>query len=280
MSNIDQEEFWTKDAGEKWGTFQGQMDALLQPVLDLVLDQAAVSPGMRVLDVGCGTGESVAQAARRVGPEGHVTGVDISDTMLGFARTRLRDHPNTAVIKADAQAFAFAPDSFDAVISRFGVMFFDDTTAAFANIASSLTPGAPLICAAWGAAPQNPFFMEPAAAATATFGPMEKVDRTLPGPFAFEDSGRVVPMLAAAGLVDITCEAHRLHLLPPGDVQEVAELLCQIGPANAALRHFAASAQDHARLMEALVARLQKFDGSAGMKIPALINLYRARTAP
>ncbi|MFL4471074.1 class I SAM-dependent methyltransferase [Tateyamaria armeniaca] len=279
MSNADQEEFWTGDAGDKWVATQAQMDTLLQPVLDLVLTQAALPAGARVLDIGSGTGASVAQAAKAVGPKGHVTGLDISDTMLALARTRLQDHPNTSGLKADAQIHSFEAGSYDAMISRFGVMFFADTTAAFANIARALVPRAPLTFAAWGAAPQNPYFMQAAAAAKDVFGPMEKTDRTLPGPFAFEDSARVIPMLTDAGLTDVTCEEHGVHLTPPGDLRAVAELLCTIGPAERALRQFEASHEDRARLVDALMARFAKFEGSAGIEIPALINLYRARTA-
>lgn len=279
MSNADQEEFWSTVAGHKWVDQQDQMDRLLQPVLDLVMDNANLAPGARVLDVGSGTGASVAAAVARVGPAGHVTGLDISDTMLDLARTRLEGHPNTTCLKADAQTHAFTPQSFDALISRFGVMFFADTTAAFANMAASLTPGATLTMAAWGPAPQNPYFMLAAAAATDVFGPMEKVDRTLPGPFAFENSDRIIPMLEASGLRDVRCEAIDLHLTPVGDLKDVTHMLCEIGPAERALRHFEASAADRVRVTDALAARMAPFESAAGVRIPALINLYRARTA-
>lgn len=279
MTNADQEEFWTTDAGEKWVALQAQMDALLQPVNDLVFAHAQLSQGARVLDVGCGTGASVAQAAQIVGPEGHVTGLDISDTMLALARARLRDHPNAHCLKADAQTHAFDAHSFDTMISRFGVMFFEDSTQAFANMARALTPAATLTFAAWGPAPQNPYFMDAAAVATQILGCMEKTDRTLPGPFAFEDSARVIPMLAAAGLKDITCQPHEVGLTAQGDAREVAHLLTQIGPADRALRHFNPSAEDRARLLDALEAKMRQYEGPDGIVIPALINLYQARIA-
>lgn len=278
MSNADQKEFWTTQAGHKWVALQRDMDHLLQPVLDLVLTRAALNVGARVLDIGSGTGASVVAAAQRVGPSGHVTGLDISDTMLGLAATRLRDLGHTECLKADAQTHAFEPNSYDAMISRFGVMFFDDSTAAFANIARALTPGAPLTFAAWGPAPQNPYFMEAAGAARDVFGPMDKVDRTLPGPFAFEDSARIVPMLTRAGLADVACAEHHIHLTPDGGLRAVAELLCQIGPADTALRLFEATSEQRAQLIDALMVRFAAFDGPDGVQIPALINLYTARS--
>ncbi|WP_420013976.1 hypothetical protein [Tateyamaria sp.] len=158
-------------------------------------------------------------------------------------------------------------------------MFFADTTAAFANIARGLVPGAPLTFAAWGHAAKNPYFMRAAAAATQVFGPMEKMDRTLPGPFAFEDANRIIPMLKAAGLVDVTCRPVELCLTPPGDLDDFTALLCEIGPADRALRQFEATAEDRARLREALRAQMGEFAGANGIRVPALINLYQARTA-
>lgn len=277
MSNADQEEYWSSAAGQSWVEVQLEMDACLQPVLDLVLDKAALPLGARVLDVGSGTGASVLQAAQQVGPNGHVTGLDISQTMLDLAAARLQDHPNTECLKADAQSYGFEAHSFDALISRFGVMFFEDTTAAFTNIARALVPGAPLTFAAWGPASQNPYFLHAAAISTKILGPMEKVDRTLPGPFAFEDSARIIPILQAAGLQDVSVDPIALDLCPPGDPQQTAELLCQIGPANRALNHFEPNKTDSARLVEALVDWLKTYETERGIEIPAQINLYQAK---
>lgn len=277
MSNADQEEFWSTSAGEAWVSQQLQMDALMQPVLDLVMDRAALRPGNRVLDVGCGTGASVLQAAEAVGPDGHVTGLDISPTMLALAQSRLGEHPNTALLQADAQTHGFEPGAFDALISRFGVMFFEDTTAAFANMAKALRPGAPLTMAAWGPAPQNPFFMKPAAIATEILGPMEKTDRTLPGPFAFEDRDRIIPMLQTAGLADVSAEPVNLHLTPTGTPHEMAEVLCQIGPAERALRHFEPPEAQRDRVAAALADWLSSHETENGLEIPALIYVYQAK---
>lgn len=278
MSNTDQKDYWSSAAGQIWVEQQIKLDRMLQPVLDLVLDRAALASGARVLDVGSGTGASVAQAAALVGPSGHVTGLDISETMLAHARSRLAKTHNAACLRADAQTHPFEFGSYDALISRFGVMFFDDTTAAFANMVRGLVPGATLTLGTWGPAPQNPYFMDAAKAAKDVFGPMDKVDRTLPGPFAFEDAKRVVPMLHAAQLQNVTCDKIEVYLRPPGDLQAVANLLCEIGPANRALSYFNASSADRARLVATLVERIRVYETSEGLRIPALINLYQART--
>lgn len=277
MSNADQQTFWSDEAGSSWVALQDQLDTLFQPVLDLVLDHANLKSGMRVLDVGCGTGTSVALAAECVGTSGHVTGIDIAETMLAHAERGLSERKNTALIRGDGQVYPFDPEQFDALISRFGVMFFDDTTAAFANMAQGLCKGARITMAAWGPAPQNPFFMTPAKVAKALLGPMPPVDRTLPGPFAFEDASRIIPMLQNAGLGDVSVQSVDLMLTPAGDAATLAKLCCDIGPAQSALQHHNASADDRAALEAAIAARFAEHDTPEGFRIPACINLYSAR---
>src|SRR6056297_2807169 len=109
MDNSDQREFWTETAGAKWVANQPDMDALMQPVLDGVLARAAIAPGNAVLDIGCGTGASCLAASRAAGPEGSVTGVDISPTLLELGRRRCAHLPNVTLMEADAGAHDFTP---------------------------------------------------------------------------------------------------------------------------------------------------------------------------
>ncbi|MDG2378178.1 MAG: class I SAM-dependent methyltransferase, partial [Tateyamaria sp.] len=134
MNNAVQEEFWSTSAGRSWIALQSEMDFILRPVLDLVLQKACLSDGDRVLDVGCGTGASILEALKKVGNNGHVTGIDISQIMLDYAKTRLKKSSNFLLLKEDAQLYDFKYERVDALISRFGVMFFENTTAAFSNL--------------------------------------------------------------------------------------------------------------------------------------------------
>ena len=186
-SNSDQEEFWTRNAGPTWVAQEHDLDQLLSPVLDLVLENADLLQGHKVLDIGCGTGQSTLRAGAEVGHTGHVLGADISSTMMARAAQRAADLPQVGFALADAEVYPFAPAQFDRTISRFGVMFFTDTTAAFRNIARAMKPGGKISFATWGQTQANPWFTLPASIAKAELGAPPKTDPDAPGPFALRD---------------------------------------------------------------------------------------------
>src|SRR5262249_38336345 len=150
-----------------------------------------------VLDVGCGCGDSTVDLARRVAPDGTVVGMDISAVMLERARQTAREQGvNARFEHADAQTHAFAPASFDVLFSRFGVMFFADPTAAFANLRSALRPGGKLAFVCWQSLAENPWMLVPLGAAFQIIPPPPMPAPDAPGPFAFADQSRVRSILA------------------------------------------------------------------------------------
>ncbi|WP_299961993.1 class I SAM-dependent methyltransferase [uncultured Roseobacter sp.] len=277
MDNSDQAEFWTEAGGAKWVAQQQALDTFMAPVLEAVLTRADLRPGQRVLDIGCGTGASSLRAAEAVGASGSVLGLDISPTMLARARMRGEGQPNLAFLQADAAEHRFEPGAFDALISRFGVMFFADPVTAFGNIRKALAPGAPLTFAAWGRIEANPWFTTAAQAAKARLGAPPAVDPDAPGPFAFRDPARISALLTKAGFTDVDIEVAALQLTPPGTPEEVARMATSIGPAARTLDHFGGDAAD----LEAIAAGIQQafraFETDEGVRVPAEINFTRAR---
>jgi SAM-dependent methyltransferase len=277
--NADQRAFWSDDAGHKWVTQQQVMDTLLAPVLDRLLAHADLRAGDHVLDIGCGAGTSTMRAASLVGPKGHVTGADISDTLLSHARSRAGVADPITYLHADAATHAFAPNGFDHLISRFGVMFFDDATAAFQNLVKGLRKESYVTMATWGAIEANPYFKLAAKAARAVLGPMPKSDPDAPGPFAMRDPERIIPMLTDAGLSQVVAHRERLALTPPGTLQDFAGICAVIGPAEAAMRHFAADAGQQEAVHASLIETFRPFAQPDGtLRIPAEILFYTART--
>ncbi len=137
-ANQDQIEYWNSPATAHWVEQQEQMDRLLAPLTAYLLDHAAAREGKSAIDVGCGCGATTLALARAVGATGHVLGVDISRPMLTRARERARHEElrNIELELADASVYSFQPAAADLAVSRFGVMFFRNPEAAFANLRS------------------------------------------------------------------------------------------------------------------------------------------------
>lgn len=203
--NAQQATYWTKVGGRHWVSGQRLFDHLLAPFGAESQRALAAQPGENVLDVGCGTGTTTIAIAEAVGPTGSVVGCDISPTMIDAARTRMSDHPQVSLAIADAQtADLLQAHQFDAVYSRFGVMFFADPIAAFANIATATRPGGRLTFVCWQHEDNNEWIAMPARVMRAFTPNPVLPPHDAPGPFAFHDPARVEQILADAGWTDIT----------------------------------------------------------------------------
>ncbi len=260
--NREQAALWNEASGRTWVELQGLMDGVLGPILPPVLDAGFPGEGGRVLDIGCGAGASTLAMARRLGPRGHCRGADISATLLAAATARAAAEGVTTAsfVEADAQTFAFEPAAFDAVISRFGVMFFDDPQAAFANIRRAARPGAKLAFAAWRSPDENPLLTTaPSAVASLLNLPAPVPDA--PGPFAFADRDRVARLLAASGWSDVVIRALDAPTVVVED--DVLAYATRLGPVGRAL--VAADEPTRVRATDELRAAVAPFmrDGAA-----------------
>ena len=220
VPNASQLDQWARE-GEQWVAEADRYDTMLQPFGEAVLAAASLSPGERVADVGCGNGAMTIDAARRVSPNGMVLGIDISTPMLDLARRRATQAGvgNVEFVEADAQVHPFGGGSLDAILSRFGVMFFDDPEAAFANLAGALHPGGRLAFVCWQDLFQNEWMLVPGAAAAQHVG-LPETEPGAPGPFALADAGRVDRLLASAGFQDVSLESIARPMRTGSDVED------------------------------------------------------------
>ena len=217
----EQTKLWNGRAGRAWVDAQEVLDGMFKPFEDLLVAAVSAESGGRVLDVGCGTGSTLLAVARRLGAKGHCLGIDISEPMLALARVRAeREGTPASFIRANAQNHAFEPASFDLIISRFGVMFFDDPVRAFENLRRAARHDAELLFIAWRSAADNPFMTtaERAAAPLLPNLPVRKPGG--PGQFAFADRNRVSSILEESGWaeielqpIDVTCTLPEKELL-------------------------------------------------------------------
>src|SRR5258707_1697067 len=159
--NADQIAYWNGPAGQRWADRQAAQDILLGPVADILIDRARPVAGERDIDIGCGSGITTVAFARKVAPSGHAFGVDISAPMLARARASAPKELPVDFVLADATVYPFEPASFDLLASRFGVMFFADPTASFANMRKALKPSGRLAFACWREPKENPWMMAP-----------------------------------------------------------------------------------------------------------------------
>jgi SAM-dependent methyltransferase len=270
--NSQQIAYWNEQAGPRWVRFQERLDAQLRPLGRAVLDAAGLTRGTRVLDVGCGCGDSSLEAVARVAPDGSVTGVDISAPMLARARERARQAGVAAAsfLEADAQAHAFAPGSFDVAISRFGVMFFHSPEAAFANLYAALAPRGRLTFVCWQALSRNLWMSAPLAALARHVPLPPPPDPCAPGPFAFADAERVRAILAAAGFASVAVDALEGDLSLGGarSPEEGAAFIVEIGPAAHALREAGADEALRARVVDAAAEALAPFARDGAVRAP------------
>jgi SAM-dependent methyltransferase len=237
------DDLWTGERAVRWVQMAEQLDLQLTPVADLLFVAAALRPGERVLDVGCGTGPTTRRAARLVSAGGAVTGLDISGDMLAAARVAATSAAEDAPIEwveADVATWESGSPRFDVVISRFGVMFFDDPVAAFDNLRRVTVPGGRLCVAVWGFREESELFELPLRATLdelARSGVHPDVPPPDGGPFSFGDPGRVSELLAATGWTGGQWRRHELAIalgggMPPAEAAAVA---MDTGPTRVAL---------------------------------------------
>ena len=146
----EQSSIWNGDAGRAWVETEQLIEHMFKPIADLLMQDLRKQGRSKVLDVGCGTGGTTLAAARGLDAEGSCTGIDISQQMIAAAEVNARAQGlTTRFICADAQTYAFAPASFDLIMSRFGVMFFADPVAAFKNLRHAASEHAECRFIAW-----------------------------------------------------------------------------------------------------------------------------------
>lgn len=249
--------WWNDAGGNAWVEHQGLLDRINQPVGDIVAGRADPGAGARVLDIGCGAGATTLDMARRVGPEGRAVGVDVSDALLELARQRARVEAigNVDFVRADAATHDFGAPTFDAAISRYGVMFFEDPDAAFANLRRALRPGGGLTFACWRSAAENPLTLVPLEAAAPFLPEPPKAPADAPGRFAFADPDRVRGILDRSGWrrVDIA----PLDVATPVSFDELLTLSLKLGLLGTLLPGHDESVRE--RVAGAVAARLEHY---------------------
>lgn len=273
-ANEQQIQFWNEQAGPRWVAFQEQFDEQLEPIGVAAMDRVGVREGARVIDVGCGCGATSLDLARRVGPNGRVLGVDVSQPMLDRAQQRVAEArlSNVELVRADAQVAAL-PES-DLVFSRFGVMFFEHPVEAFSNLRGALSASGRIGFVCWRKLDENPFMYVAARAAGEHIELPPPPPPDGPGPFAFADPERPRRILSDAGFssIDVRAVDVRVALVRPLD--ETIDFLLHVGPAATALR--AADPSKIAPVAATLREALKPYTTPSGVVMSAAVWVVTA----
>lgn len=233
--NAQQITTWNEQSGPTWAELHDLLDLQIEPLGAVAMDALDPQPGERVFDVGCGAAQTTIALAERVGPTGSVLGLDISRPLLEVARRRTAGLPQVALVEADAQTHAFEPASFDALYSRFGVMFFDDPEGAFANMRRGLKPAGRVGFVCWRRLEENPAFNLGLSVGLRHLPAPPAPPPGAPGPFAFADPERVRSILQAAGFGEIEIRSHD-QKIGGYSLEDAVQLFLRVGPLGAMLR--------------------------------------------
>ncbi|MFJ8949446.1 class I SAM-dependent methyltransferase [Streptomyces sp. NPDC102381] len=260
--NTEQAHAWNGPEGTHWARHQDRWNAVNEGFNAPLLDAARVAGRARVLDLGCGSGQTTRLAGLRA-PHGHAVGLDLSGPMLAgaWARANQEGITNVSFTQGDAQTHPFEAGAFDAAISRYGVMFYADPEAAFANVGRALRPGGRLafVC------PADAALNDWVAAMASLRGvlPVGDLGRPgLPGMFSLADPDRIREVLAAAGFTAVTVNQAQAHGTWGTGAEDAAEFLLGTGPGRHLMEQTGADAQARAR--GTLTDHLRGFESADG----------------
>ena len=264
---------WDGAGGAGWASLQDVMHRMLQPLQDVLVDTLDGSE-RRVLDVGCGAGSTTVAIARRLGPTGTATGIDIAEPLVAAARSRAeREGVPAEFVLADAQRYDFSKlAGFDTIVSRFGVMFFDDFVAAFTNLRSAATDGGTLRVITWRHPSENPFMTtaEDAAAGLVAF---TEPPPDAPGQFGLASEAHVRTILDQSGWSEIGLEpVDRTCTLPEADL---IPYLTTLGPLGRAMSEL--DPQARSRILDVVRPAFDRYVSGDQVRFTAACWMITAR---
>ena len=278
--NAREVQYWNSAHTRAWADEYEAIDRLFAGLTRVALDHAAPKLGERVIDIGCGSGTTVLELATRVGPSGYVLGADVSKPSVEKAQQRIAAaslHQAEAVL-CDASTHVFPANSTDLAFSRFGVMFFADPVATFANIRKAMKPDGRLALAVFRSLQENKWASATVGAVRHLLPPTTPPGPEEPGQFSWGDAARVHRILETAGFQDVSLTPHdpAMPIAGPGGAAEAASFMSRVGPVARATGD--ASEQQRKEVRAALEAFFRSHEGPPGIVFQGAIWIVTARS--
>ena len=274
--NDEQYEFWNKGIGQKWVKEDNSLNERFAILTKEFFSRANINKNEKVLDIGCGGGITSFEASKLVGKDGYVLGADISEILLDLAKKNYSNIENLEFKYCDVQNYKFKKNIFSKVISRFGVMFFENPIVAFRNIYNSIQDGGSLHFVCWTNVLENEFFT---AAANIIIKHLNKefpqVTRA-PGPFAFSEKKYVKQILNASGFKNIKVDKIYTSISTYDDSKKDGELLFNIGLAGRLLAEENLSEEELSNIKNKIIEMAQKRQIDGKINYKACLNFVSA----
>jgi len=273
----EQAKLWNGLGGRAWVDEQELLDRVFKPLETLLVEAVAADTRRQVLDVGCGTGSTTIAVAQVLKPHGQSIGIDISEPMVAAARARAeREGLAVRFICANAQEYSFAPARVDMIISRFGVMFFNDPVHAFANLRRATTDNAQARLIAWRSPAENPFMTTAERAAAPLLPNLPARRSDAPGQFAFADRDRVHSILERSGWSGIDIRPVDFDCTVPE--KDLVRYVTRLGPVGRVLQE--TDDETRARVMDAVLPAFDSYIDEGALRFQAACWVITAQAGP
>lgn len=276
--NTREIEFWNSASTRSWSEHVDLIDRFMQPVTAVLFEHAAPKPGETVIDIGCGSGTTVMDMARRVGPSGRVEGFDVAKLSVERANERIAQSglTNATVTLADLSTAALASRRYDLAISRFGVMFFTDPAATFAHLHAAMKTGGRLTFAVFRTARENTWASGPVGAVRHMLELPPPPGPEDPGQFSWADPQRVERILRDGGFqnISLTPIDPQMRYAGPGGAEEAADFCFLVGPILRAVAKLTPDQRQEVR--GKLVDYFKSVEGPDGIVLPGANWIVKA----
>ena len=274
--NVQQSEYWNEKSGPKWVKNEDALNERLSILTDELFSRAKIKATDKVLDIGCGGGDTTFKVSKLLVDGGQVLGADISHTLLNHAKSKFSNIDVMKFMHCDAQNYSFDKNYFDKVISRFGVMFFENPYEAFKNILDSMRTNGSLNFVCWTNLMENEFIIEGMDIITKyTQKVLPEVTKD-PGPFAFSDREYVNDVLQSAGFKNINIDEVYTSISTKDTAEQDAEILMGIGPRARILSDENLSHEKMAMIKNEIIQRCEKRQMGKEITYKACLNYVSA----